>query len=208
LQPPNNQPGNDRATESQRSQHTGSFFGSENDTLPAFVGRPSLFRRGATSMTLSRCSCWSPNNSCANNSCFDNSCSRVGARSIAITAPWILYKLLVQDSVHKQMQVANSVDVASAMALIRAGVAAHHTVASGTEHRAIRLDSANRPCALNKLIGSIANASKSSTKTSNHQRSQAPLRPSRQLDSVEEQARKRETEKANPVAEQQLSSHL
>jgi hypothetical protein len=59
--------------------------------------------------------------------------------------------LLVQDNVHKQMRLANSVDVASAMALIRAGVAARHTVASGTEHRAVRLDSANRPRALNKM---------------------------------------------------------
>ena len=54
--------------------------------------------------------------------------------------PWILYKLLVQDSMHRQMHAANSFDVASAMALIRAGVAARHTEACGIElDRAVRL---------------------------------------------------------------------
>ena len=66
---------------------------------------------------------------------------------MASIPPWIYinYKLLAQYSMHRQMQVANSFDVASAMALIRAGVATRHTEASGTvEHRAVRLDSANR----------------------------------------------------------------
>jgi hypothetical protein len=75
---------------------------------------------------------------------------------MATMAPWIFYKLLVQDSVYRQMQVANSLDVTLAMALIRASVAARHTEASGTEHRApVRLDSANRPRALNRLESTI-----------------------------------------------------
>jgi ribosomal protein L12E/L44/L45/RPP1/RPP2 len=53
------------------------------------------------------------------------------------------------------MQVANSFDVASAMALIRARVAGRHTEASGTEHRAVRLDSANRRLESNKLESAV-----------------------------------------------------
>ena len=60
--------------------------------------------------------------------------------SMTTMAPWILYKLLVQGSMHRQMHVANSFDVASAMALIRAGEAARHTEACGIElDRAVRL---------------------------------------------------------------------
>ena len=67
--------------------------------------------------------------------------------------PWNLYRLLGQDSsVRRQIQVANSTLATTASAIeLHNSIAARHIAASGTEHRAARLDSANRPRALNKL---------------------------------------------------------
>ena len=67
--------------------------------------------------------------------------------------PWNLYRLLGQDSsVHMQIQVANSTLATTASAIeLHNSCVARHIAASGTEHRAARLDSANRPRALNKL---------------------------------------------------------
>ena len=112
---------------------------------------------------------------------------------MASIPPWIYsnYRFLVQDSMHSQVQVANSFDVASAMALIRARVATRHTEASGTEPRAVGLDSANRRLESNILEPAIQQmragvAAAGSSSTSNQQRSRLPLRPCRQLDSAEE----------------------
>ena len=69
--------------------------------------------------------------------------------------PWNLYRLLGQDSSLRrqiQLQVANSTLATTASAIeLHNSIAARHIAASGTEHRAARLDSANRPRALNKL---------------------------------------------------------
>ena len=76
---------------------------------------------------------------------------------MASMPPWIYsnYRFLVQDSMHSQVQVANSFDVASAMALIRARVAARHTEASGTEPRVVGLGSANRRLESNRLESAV-----------------------------------------------------
>ena len=72
---------------------------------------------------------------------------------MASMAPWILYKLLVQDGMHKQMHAANSFDVASAMTLIRAIADARH---AELHPRAVCLGSAAiRPRALNKFEAAV-----------------------------------------------------
>jgi hypothetical protein len=118
-------------------------------------------------------------------------------------APWIFYKLLVQDSMHRQMQMANSVDVVSATALIHAGVAARHTMVSGTEHRTVRLHSVNRPRALNILETAVqqmrARAAAAAPATISE--------VERLFGRLDNSTRRKRKRTSNRVADQQPSSH-
>ena len=107
---------------------------------------------------------------------------------MASISPWIYinYKLLVQDSMHMQMHVADNFDVASAMALVRAGVASRGHTEPSLVSELRSLDSLIGLACFHIGIGSTANASRGSSSTINQHRSRAPLRPCRQLDSAEE----------------------
>jgi hypothetical protein len=59
---------------------------------------------------------------------------------------YINYKLLVQDNMHMHMQAANSFDVASAMALIRAGVASRGHTEPSLDLQLRSLDSVGLAC--------------------------------------------------------------